>query len=374
MKASDSGIYTGPTHAPSLLTIDLSAIADNYRLLCGLTDHGQSAAVIKANGYGLGAIAVAQCLWEAGCRIFFTAHLDEAIAVRDTLPEAGIGVLNGLMAGDEDVYGAYRLMPTLNDLGQVRLWAAHCRDKGPLPASLHFDTGMSRLGLPPVEMDLLCDDLSVLDAFPLRFVMSHLACAETPGHALNREQQQRFAAGLKRLPEVPAMLANSSGVFLGKDWHFDMLRPGVALFGGAPNADKPNPLKQVVRLQAKILQIQEIDAPQTVGYGAFFKATEPRRIATVAAGYADGYLRSLSDSGTVYYGDVALPVVGRVSMDLTAVDATDAPMAQVGEMVDLIGPKHDINAVAKEAGTIPYEILTSLGARYKRRYIGGGRP
>ncbi|WP_259780195.1 alanine racemase [Aestuariispira ectoiniformans] len=375
MTAQASGFDCGPAHAPGLLTIDLDAIAENYRILCTRAAHGRCAGVVKANGYGLGLEPVIKALWSAGCRTFFTAHLDEAIAARSHLPEAEIGVLNGLITGDEDIYRGHNLLPTLNDLGQLHRWADYCRGAGqPLPASLHIDTGMARLGLPQKELEQLYADLSPLEAMDLRYIMSHMACADMPEEPMNQDQRDRFAEALKKLPKATAMLANSSATFLGKDWHFDMLRPGVALFGGAPNEDGPNPMKQVVRLQTKILQIQEIDAPQTVGYGAAFKATGPRRIATLAVGYADGFLRSLSCRGTAYYGDQALPLVGRVSMDLTAVDVTDAPTAQVGEMVDLIGPNHDINALAREAGTIPYEILTSLGQRYKRHYVGGLQP
>jgi alanine racemase len=311
-------------------------------------------------------------LWAAGCRNFFVATPDEGIELRELLPEANITILNGLIAGEPGLFREHRLMPALNDLGQVDSWRAYCRDAGPSPAVLHIDTGMSRLGLPPAELDKLSDDTSRLDGFELALIMSHLACADEPDDGMSRRQRSDFATALGRLPHAPASLAASSGIFLGPDYVFDMVRPGVSLHGVNPRPGHPNPLRQVVRLQAKILQIRDVDTPQTVGYGATHRFAGPARVATLAAGYADGYLRSLSGRGTAHIGETAVPVVGRVSMDLTTVDITRVPEARPGDMVDLIGPHHDVDALAAEAGTIGYEILTSLGRRYRRQYLGGG--
>jgi alanine racemase len=332
-------------HASSVLIIDLDAIAANYRLLAKKARPAVTGAAIKADAYGLGVGPVSRVLWAEGCRDFFVATVDEGIELRGLLPEAGITVLNGLIAGKPGLLREHRLMPALNDIGQVDSWRSYCLDAGPAPAVLHIDTGMARLGLPPAELDELADDTSRLDGFDLALIMSHLACADEPDETMSRRQRSDFAAALARLPLAPASLAASSGIFLGPDFVFDMVRPGVCLHGVNPRPGHPNPLRQVVRLQAKILQIRDVDTPQTVGYGATHRFAGPARVATLAAGYADGYLRSLSGRGTE---------------------------ARPGDMVDLIGPHHDIDALAAEAGTIGYEILTSLGRRYRRQYLGGG--
>jgi len=209
-----------------------------------------------------------------------------------------------------------------------------------------------------------------IDGVAAALAMSHLACADTPDHPLNRRQRDDFAAWIARLPRMAASLAASSGIFLGPEWHFDLVRPGVCLYGAAPQAGRPNPMAQVVRLQGKILQIRAVDTPQTVGYGATRRFAGPTRVATVAAGYADGYMRSLGNEGVAHIGEIATPVIGRVSMDLITLDVSNAPGVHPGDMVDLIGPHNDLDALAAQAGTIAYEILTSLGRRYRRNYIG----
>ncbi|MDH3702041.1 MAG: alanine racemase [Alphaproteobacteria bacterium] len=364
-----------PTAAPTRLTIDLAALSANYRLLADRAKPARCAAVVKADAYGLGVAAAAPCLYDAGCRVFFVAHLVEGIELRALLddPAVEIFVFNGLLPGEEDLFLQHRLCPALNDLGQIERWSAFGGRNGPQPAAIHLDTGMSRLGLPPQELDILAADPSKLDGVALRCIMSHLACADTPNHPLNREQLHAFRAALPRLPNTAASLAASSGIFLGPDYHFDLVRPGVALYGVAPVAGEPNPMQQVINLQGKIIQIRDVDAPRTVGYGATHQFAGPSRVATVAAGYADGYLRSLSGRGTAFIDDIAVPIVGRVSMDLITLDITKAPRAKLGDFVELIGPHHDADAVAREAGTIGYEILTALGRRYARHYTGNGR-
>ncbi len=366
---------SGPPTATTVLTIDLDALAANYKLLKQRAAPAHCAAVVKADGYGLGVGPVGRTLQAAGCTRFFVAHLDEGVTLREALGGAGstatIAVLNGLMPGQEEVFRAHDLIPVLNDLEQVARWSNECRANGPHPSILHLDTGMCRLGLPPDEQRTLFDDPQRLDGLSLAGIMSHLACADTPDHPLNRQQQSDFAAAIKRLPEVDGSLAASSGIFLGPDWHFDMVRPGVALYGVAPTPGKPNPMAPVIKLSGKIIQIRHVDAPQTVGYGATHRVTGPTLVATVAAGYADGYLRSLSGRASANIGGVTVPVVGRVSMDLITLDISNAPAAQPGDMIDLIGPHFDVDAVADAAGTIGYEILTSLGRRYQRHYVGG---
>lgn len=384
MPATDPAIApsAAAARAGAILTIDLDAIASNYRRLC--TELGAKlgttacAAVVKADAYGLGISTVGPALARAGACIFFTAQLEEAITLRGLLPDtADIFVLNGLAAGPAKDFLAHDLQPVLNSLGEIDAWRALAKTEGSaLPAALHLDTGMNRLGLPANEIDALAVDPARLDGIALSYTMSHLACADEPAHPLNAGQLAAFTAARARIAALtnsPASFANSSGIFLGPDYHFDLARPGVALYGVNPTPGHPNPMAQVVRLQGKILQLREIDAPQSVGYGATHRATGPRRIATVAVGYADGYLRSLSNRGNAWIGDQQVPVVGRVSMDLITLDVTALPHEAVslGGLVDLIGPRSSADEIAAEAGTIGYEILTALGQRYHRVYLGG---
>ncbi len=368
-----NGFPSGPAYAPALLTIDLDALAWNWRFLADKAAPAKAAAVVKANGYGLGSTPVVATLAAAGCRLFFTAHLGEAIAVRSALPdpEIEIGVLNGLFAGDEDAYPEHNLFPVLNDLSQVERWAAYCAGNGARPAAVQLDSGMTRLGLPAAEAEALAADPGRTAGFECRYLLSHMACADEPDHPLNVAQRERFASLVPRIPHTHAMLAASSATFLGPAWHFDYIRPGVALYGGRPNTLTPNPMRQVIKLEGKILQIQAVDAPQTVGYGAGHRVEEPGRIATIGVGYADGYLRSLSNKATAVLHGVSVPLVGRVSMDLITFDISAVPEAKVGDSLELIGPTHTIDDLADQAGTIGYEILTGLGNRYARRYVGG---
>ncbi len=367
--------------AGAVLTIDLGAIAANYRLLCDRVAPAECAAVVKADAYGLGAGRVAPALYEAGCRTFFVALIDEEIAVRRALTDQGrsesdetesaIYVLNGLTPNTAGVFAEHRLGPVLNSIGQIDAWAAFARASAPLAAAaIHVDTGMSRLGLPPNELSILRGDPSRLAGIRLAHVISHLACADEPDHPLNALQRDAFNAARSSLPAAAGSLANSSGIFLGPGYHADLARPGCALYGVSPLPRRTNPMRQVVRLQGKILQVREIDTPQTVGYGAKHRAEKRERIATVAVGYADGYLRHLSNRSYAYVGDFRAPLVGRVSMDLTTFDVTGVPddLVRPGATMDLIGPRVTVDALADAAGTIGYEILTSLGARYHRVY------
>ncbi len=352
----------------ALLRIDLSAIAENWRALAARAAPGAVAGVVKANAYGLGAARVAPALHAAGCRHFFVAHLSEGMALRAALGAGPmIAVLNGFAPGaDQDA----ALVPVLNSLGDVLAHAAARRSAGRAqPALLHLDTGMARLGLDAGEQAQLAADHSLLAGLDLLYVMSHLACADEPDHPLNAEQGASFARACARLPKLPRSFANSSGLFLGSDYASDLARPGCALYGINPTPGAANPMRQVVRLEAPILQIRDIPSGASVGYGASFVAARPSRIATIAVGYADGYLRCLSGQGVAAYRDMILPMVGRVSMDLITLDVTDAPGITPGDTVQLIGgaaPSPD--DLAARAGTIGYEILTSLGDRYRRDY------
>jgi alanine racemase len=362
--------------ADGILTIDLGALAANYRLLRDRVAPAECAAAVKANGYGLGADRVVLALAEAGCRTFFVATVDEGITVRRTLAhrsEAVIYVLNG-PEGAEALLIEHDLRPVLNSLGNIAAWADCARRCSVfLAAALHVDTGMARLGLPGDELDRLVAEPERLEGLRVTCLMSHLACADSPDHPLNRRQLDAFRIARERLPAGLASLANSSGIFLGSDYHADLVRPGAALYGVAPFRGQPNPMAQVVRLEARILQVRKIDTDCTVGYGATHCADRPERIATVAAGYADGYLRSLSNRGSGFIAGRRVPLVGRVSMDLITFDVSDVPQEHVfpGAMVELIGPDYPVDAVAADAGTIGYEILTALGPRYRRVYVGG---
>ncbi len=367
---------TGPdipeAHAGAVLRVDLDAVCANYRTLLDRLGGVASAAVVKADGYGLGAGRVGPALRDAGCKVFFVAHVEEGIALRGLLPDAEIHILNGLLPGAEEAYGEHGLMPVLGSLGEIEGWRVFCGD-APLPCDLHVDTGMLRLGLPPNELAAIEADPAMIAGLRVVNVISHLASADEPDSPQNVQQLGAFRKVRRVLPTGRACLANSSGIFLGPDYHFDLARPGVALFGVAPIPGEPNPMAQVVRLQGKIVQVRAVDAPQTVGYGATHRIQGPGRIATVPVGYADGYLRSLSNQGYGYIGDIRVPIVGRVSMDLITLDVSAVPedRARPGAWIDLIGPHNPVDDVARTAGTIGYEILTSLGSRYHRAYAGG---
>ena len=346
------------------LEIDCGAIAANWEGLRGRAAPGACGAAIKADAYGLGAAPVGRALLAAGCRHFFVAHLDEGLVLRAALGAAPmIAVLNGFAPGAD---GPAALTPVLNQLGDLEVWAGRGQ-----PAILHVDTGMARLGLDAAEVAVLRDDPSLLCRVPLRYVMTHLACADTPEHPLNAIQLARFTAIRAALPTRPASLANSSGLFLGPAFASDLARPGCALYGLNPTPGQPNPMRPVVRLTAPILQLREIPAGASVGYGASWTALRPSRIATVAAGYADGYLRSLSGQSFGRLAGRPVPLVGRVSMDLLTFDVTDAPPPAPGAAIELIGADNTPDEIAAHAGTIGYEVLTALGTRYARVHHGG---
>jgi alanine racemase len=358
--------------AAATLTIDLDAIAENWRHLDAM-HAGATAGVIKADGYGLGAAYVAPKLFAAGCRHFFTAHLEEALAVRQHIPGAFLGVLNGLLPGQEAEFAAHDIRPVLGSLQEIALWRAHAARLGrALPAVLHIDTGMARLGVSPTELAALRDDPALLAGLSLDYVMTHLVSAESPHDPMNERQRQRFGGVRQYFPaDQKYSFANSSGMFLGPGFASDLARPGAALYGinPVPEGSQKNPMRRVISLTARILHIREIAPGETVGYNGVWTAARTSRIATIAVGYADGFLRALSNSATAHFDGNPIPLVGRVSMDLTTFDVTDTA-AQPGQTITVIGPAHDVDAAAIEAGTNGYEILTSLGRRYQRQYIG----
>ena len=336
------------------LQIDIGAIVANWKALAAKAPGARAAAVVKADGYGLGAAHVAPALYEAGARDFFVALAQEGRAIRPLLPDdARINVLSGHMAG-EDLTG---LVPVLNSPEQF------FRDRTTRPGqpfAIQLDSGMNRLGMEPAEWAGLRDE--AIAARP-DFIMSHLACADEPDHPANAAQLTAFREMTEGC-DVPLSLAATGGILLGPDYHFDLVRPGVGLYGGMPFADA----RQVVRLSLPVIQPRSVQPGELVGYGATWYAGAATRVATVAAGYADGVLRALSSSGaSLYAGGVACPIVGRVSMDLITADVS--ALSQVPEALDLICDEQPIDAVADFAGTIGYEILTSLGNRYPRTWL-----
>ena len=316
--------------AGALLTIDLGAIAANWR---GLRDAGRvasrhvdCAAVVKADAYGTGATVVGPRLVAEGCRQFFVAHIEEGIALRAVVPDLPICVLNGLLPGTEEDFVAHGLTPALNHLGQLNAWrAAAQRFNRPLDAVIHIDTGLNRLGFEAEEAQVLINERGRLRGLRLALIMSHLVVSEEPDNPINGEQLSRFRTFVKAMPGAPMSFANSSGIFLGPDYHFDLLRPGAALYGINPLPGRDNPMLPVVTLVSRILQVRRIDAFQTVGYGAAWRAARPSRIATIALGYADGYFRTLINRTHVHLAGHRVPVIGRISMDLVTIDVTGVP-------------------------------------------------
>jgi alanine racemase len=357
--------------AGAILEIDLAGIAANWRLLARQVGPASCAAVVKADAYGLGAIQISAALAEAGCQLFFTATLDEGIALRNVLPSpCEIAVLNGPPPRCGEEFIEYRLIPVLNDPGQIADWQWISARQAGLPAMLHLDTGMARLGLTVREFDRVSDRPEECSAVRWRALISHLACADDPAHPLNELQRARFATARDRLANLPASLAASSGIFLGRNYHLDFVRPGAALYGINPHPGAPNPMRQIVHLRGRILQVRDVDQGQSVGYGATHLMDAPGRLATVAVGYGDGWLRSLSARGSGRLAGKRVPLLGRVSMDLVVFDVSDvAPaFARPGGFVDLLDEDYGVDAAAADAGTIGYEILTALGRRHHRIY------
>ena len=368
---------TDPTEAGGLLTIDLAAIDANWRMLASTTVPVECAAVVKGDGYGCGLEPVTQTLSRAGCRTFFVADVAEGRRVRALAPDAVIYVLNGLMPSSAQAFAADDLRPVINSTTELAEWDAFIAIKNWRGgAALHVDTGMNRLGITVDEAVAIAPRLqSENHGFTL--LMSHLACAEIPDHPMNDRQIRMFREIRLLYRGVSSSLANSSGIFLGGTVYCDLVRPGVALYGVNPTPGKTNPMRPVVELKGRIIQVRAVKKGETVGYGAAFAAARPSRIAVVAVGYADGFLRSAGaakgkPAAEVIVGGKPCPIAGRVSMDLLAVDVTDLAegAARRGDLATLIGDGMSIDDLAAGMGTIGYEVLTNLGRRYHRVYKG----
>ena len=360
--------------SPGVLTVDLDALAKNYRALCKAASRSTCGAVVKANAYGLGVGPVAGRLWDEGCRHFFVATAREGVELRALLPEAHIYLFEGVHEGSAARVIDAGLIPVLNTVGQIRHWRAAGAGRA---AAIHLDTGMSRLGLTGAEVREV-SGTGLFDGLELRHALTHLACADVPSHPLNARQVRDFADLLSLLPRTGTSIGGSAGILLGPEYQGDLVRPGIALFGGNPFAesgspfsDGGGPMEPVVTLEGVVLQTKTVTRQQTVGYGATHTVRPGARLATVGAGYADGYPRALGNRGVAFVAGTEVPVVGRVSMDTMTLDVSGlAPGAlRAGGSVELLGPNVPLDDLARAAGTIGYEILTGLGPRWQRRYL-----
>lgn len=364
-----------PHETGGILTIDLAAIRANYRMLAGRVLPGECAAVVKGDAYGCGIDQVSAALARAGCRTFFTANLDEARRVRAQTREAVIYVLNGFSSASSQGFVDTAARPVISSSVELAEWDNFvATSKWTGGAALHVDTGMNRLGLTIEEAAAVASRIQLAD-HGVALLMSHLACADQPNHPLNDRQIRQFREIRSLFRGIPSSLANSSGIFLDSSTYCDMVRPGVALYGGNPTPGRSNPMRAVVELQARILQVRHVAKGSAVGYGATWTAKRDSRIAVVAAGYADGILRvaSSTDANAAAPREVIVAgkrcrIAGRISMDLMAVDVTDLPVNAVRRdlMATLIGGGLELDEVATQAGTISYEVLTNLGRRFHR--------
>lgn len=375
------------------LTVDLQALVRNWERLDALSNASETAAAVKANAYGLGAEAVTMALARyGGCRTFFVANPVEGRAVSEGLkmaevpqapqvlerpavqqPASGrIYVLNGVPPKGENDLIANRMRPVLNSIADIEQWRRWANWRGrTVNCAIHLDSGMTRLGLLGREVERLRNDPAMLDGLNVDFWMTHLACADEPGHPMNREQLRLFKERVKGLPKARLSIANSAGMFLGPDWHLDLCRPGIALYGSNPDSNDDEPMEEVVRVTGRILEVHNIERDRTIGYGATHAVGPGTRVATCGVGYADGYLRSLSGKGYGILAGHRVPLIGRVSMDLITFDVTDVPdqLVEVAEDISIIGGGVDIDELAASGGTIAYELLTGLGHRFARKYV-----
>ena len=343
--------------ATGRLTVDLGALCANYQQLADAALPGACGAVVKANGYGFGASAVAASLWAQGCRDFFVATVDEGISLRETLNAARIFVFAGVDTLNAQIAADHQLVPVINHTAQLDAW----RNYAQRPIAVHVDTGMNRLGFDAGE--IRARDFV---GFEVDLLMTHFACADDPGHPLNKRQLERFAEASELFGGVPTSIGNSAGTLSGHAG--DLGRPGIALYGGNPFVDRPNPMRPVATLEGEVLQLRHIKAGTSIGYGATYVADGPRLIGIVGIGYADGLSRQHSNLGTAAVDGERVPIVGRVSMDLTMVDVTDVGAA-VGDWIEFIGSTVSVDEVAEGSNTIAYEILTGLGKRAEHVYL-----
>jgi len=368
------------------VTIDLGAIVDNWKKLDDMAPGSKTAAVVKADAYGLGVEPVAKALYAAGCRWFFVALPEEGVRVRKALREAEIFVLGGLFKDAAPTYAEAGLIPILGSIPDLERWAGYWRNRSTRrPCAIHVDTAMNRLGLTLEETRIFVTDDATKHSVTPVLLMSHLACGDEIDDNRNIEQLKQFRKAMALFPETDYSLANSAGVIAHEKTHFDLNRPGIALYGGEAVNGMANPMSPAVTLEGRIVQVRTARKGETIGYGGTHKLARDSRIAIVAVGYADGYHRANSGNGVPlrrtkglekgaggWLSGYAVPIIGRVSMDLTAFDVTDVPdqLLEDAAWIELFGKNIALDDVARACGTIGYELLTSLGPRYSRSYLG----
>ncbi len=355
------------------LEIDLAKIRANYRIISEICKNSDIAGVVKADSYGLGADFVASALQKENCQTFFVTTIDEGISLRKILDQkASILVFNGVFNGDAEQFSHHNLIPILNNLPQIKIWQNFITlKKQILPCAIHIDTGMNRLGMLMTEIQTIIDQAELLNVLDVRYIISHLSASEISDDPYNIEQLTNFKYYLKFFPRSKASLGNSSSIFLGEEYHFDLIRPGAALYGINPlSKNHKNPMYNPIRLTAPIIQLQQLAPASHIGYNMTFKTNRDSIIATLPLGYADGYSRAFSNCGQVFIDGHPAPVVGRVSMDFITIDVTDLPPDKVflGQEVEVIGDNCTPDKIANIINTIGYEIITSLGNRYRKIY------
>lgn len=369
-----------PSSAYSVLQVDLSAYAHNYRYLCQAAPDALCAAVLKADAYGVGAEEIATHLYQQGCRHFFVAYVDEGVRLRQCFTQGAVAalgvhiyVLNGLLPGLEEAFLEFNLIPVLTDLDQVSRWSRYCQQQNrPLPAALHIDTGMVRTGLTAQDVDILSENPALHTGYDLHLILSQMVYSHHENPTYNRQQRARFDDARSRLPAAPASLAKSGPVFLGKEYHYQMIRPGIALHGIHPiPSQDPTVLRPGLTLWSRVYQVQDVPAGQSIGYNQTYTTHTTAKVATLTMGYADGYPWSLANKGYVLFGGYTAPILGRVSMDLITVDVTDIPghLVHPGAWAQLLGGALTVEKLAQDAGTVPYEFLLGLGKRFHRFYV-----
>lgn len=361
-------------HSRGRLTIDLQAVRDNYGIIQARLRSGcQAAAVVKADAYGLGAVTVVGALITAGCDVFFVASLEEALELREIYKDCRILVLNGFFESAAEIYIEHNIIPVLGSFIEIEgcraLVAKHGRA---LPVFLHFNIRMNRLGFGSVETKEMLGNMAMLDGLDVQGVMSHFACADEAGHEMTDVQYQVFSEIAGHFPDAAKSLCNSSGVFRSEDYHFDLVRPGMALYGLNPTPETDSPMRPVVSLELPVIRTRIVQAGASVGYGATYRFDEQTQLATVSAGYADGLHWAQANSGALYWQGYKCPIRGRISMDMTTVDLSAVPEDQrpkPGDFLEVLGANQSPDAFGVSGGGFDYEVLTALGSRYKREYI-----
>ncbi len=357
----------------SILEINLTKIKNNFLKMKSMTQNGTSVScVVKANAYGLGMKQAATALYQAGCRDFCVAYLEEGTKLREYVSESNIYVFNGIQKDGLEEAHRQNLIPVLNDLYQIELWNSYAsKINKTLPAIIHVDTGMGRLGLTESNVYRVSDNQDFTSYLDIKYIMSHLACADDPAHPANMQQLNMLKQYSSLFPDIKLSFANSAGIMLGSQYHFDMVRPGCSLYGINPIPSLATPVEQVAKLMAEVVQIRNIEKDQGISYSSKHTAKKGDKVATLLCGYADGYLRSLTGKAFAYFDGMRLPVIGTVTMDLIMIDISKVPESKLQSMnyVELLGDNITVDELAKSAGTIGYEVLTSLGNRFKREYI-----